>query len=231
MVQGKSEKKKSRPIRRLVESRDVPLPSNWNDFLALPENKRDLSAFLSDELIKATPSGKTYVVAGGLGMEVNVNDPEVDVNNLKSNHEEADTRVVLHCIHSEAEHIVVSARDTDRAVLLLAHFDKMECETLWLKAGTSKKPKYIPIHEIRNTLALEQSVLDSIPAFHAITGCDTVSFLSGHSKKTSWDVFLEHHKLLEPLGKSETMSEEAARMAEAFICRIFKVPYLSLIHI
>jgi len=65
------------------------------------------------------------VVTGGLGMAVNVGDPEVDVNILNSNHEEADTRVVLHCIHTEAEHIVISAHDTDIAVLLLAHFDKM----------------------------------------------------------------------------------------------------------
>ena len=110
---------------------------------------------------------------------MNVSDTEVDVNILKANHEEADTIVVLHCIYTEAEHIVVSAHDTDIAVLLLAHFDKIECKTLWLKSGTYKKPKYIPIHKIRTTLALEQSFLDTIPAFHAITGCDTVSFLSG----------------------------------------------------
>jgi len=48
---------------------------------------------------------------------------------------------------------------------------------------------------------------------------------SGHLKKLSWDVFLEHHKLLEPLGKREALSEEGVQMAEAFICRIFKVPY------
>ena len=94
------------------------------------------------------------VLASGLGIEVNVSDPEIDVNIFKSNHEEADTIVVLHCIHTEAEHIVVSACDRDIAVLL-AHFDKMKCETLWLKLGTYKKPKYTPIHEIRRTLALE----------------------------------------------------------------------------
>ena len=76
------------------------------------------------------------VLVGGLGIEVNVSDPEIDVNILKSNHEEADTIVVLHCIYTEAEHIVVSACDTDIAVLL-AHLDKMECETLWLKLGLS----------------------------------------------------------------------------------------------
>jgi len=122
----------------------------------------------------------------------------------------------LHRIHTEAEHIVVSAHDSDITVLLLAHFDKMECETLWLKSGTSKKQKYIPIHEIRRTLALEQSVLDTIPALHAITGCDTVSFLSRHLKKTSWDVFLEQHKLLEPFGKSEALSEESINSISLF---------------
>ena len=82
--------------------------------------------------------------------------------------------MVLRCIYTVAEHNVVSVCDTDIAVLLLTHFDKMECKTLWLKSETSKKPKYIPIHKIRTTLALEQSFLDTVPAFHAITGCDTV---------------------------------------------------------
>lgn len=218
-------KKKSRPIRRLVESRDVPLPSNWNDFLALSENKRDLSAFLSDEIIRASPHGKTVIVAGGLGMEVRTTDPEIDTSMLQSDHEEADTRVILHCIHSVTENIVVLARDTDIAILLIAHFNKMKCETLWLQAGTSKKPKYIPIHGIVKTLALEQTVLESMLAYHAITGCDTVSYLQGHSKKTSWNVFLEHHKLLHEFGKTETLSVNDANMAEAFICRIYQVPY------
>jgi len=219
----KRKKKKSCSIRRLVESREVPLPANWNDFLALSENKRDLAAFLSEELVRAAPSGRTVVVAGSSAMEVKASNSEIDVSMLRSDHEEADTRVILHCIHSAADHIVVLARDTDIAILLLAHFIKIPCETLWLKAGTSSKPKYIPIHEIWETF--EQSVLDTILAFHAITGCDTVSYLKGHSKKTSWDVFLENHMLLQDIGKSEDLSEEGASMAEAFLCRIYKVPY------
>ena len=38
-------------ILHLIGSRNVPLPSKWGDFLALSENKRDLSTFLTDELI------------------------------------------------------------------------------------------------------------------------------------------------------------------------------------
>ncbi|KAG1714425.1 Transmembrane protein 165 [Nymphon striatum] len=165
------------------------------------------------------------IVAGGLGLEVEITDPEIEISMLRSDHEEADTRVVLHCVHASSQHIVVSARDTDITIILLAHFDSMHCEKLWLKAGTSKKLKYIPIHEIRNTLSFEQPVLDALLAFHAITGCDTVSYLMGHSKKTSWDVFLEHNKLLQKIGEDSTVSEDGIRMAEAFICRIYKVPY------
>ena len=40
---------------------------------------------------------------------------------LRANHEEADTRVVLHCIHAETEDVVEAARDTDILLLLLQH--------------------------------------------------------------------------------------------------------------
>ncbi|KAG1683971.1 hypothetical protein GQR58_009569 [Nymphon striatum] len=193
-------KKNYRPIRRLVQS-----------------------PFLTGELIKAAPAGKTMIGAGS-GNDRRT-DPEIEISMLRSDHEEADTRVVLHCVHASSQHIVVSARDTDITIILLAHFDSMHCEKLWLKAGTSKKPKYIPIHEIRNTLSFEEPVLDALLAFHAITGCDTMSYLMGHSKKTSWDVFLEHNKLLQKIGEDGTVSEDGIRMAEAFICRIYTVPY------
>lgn len=85
-----------------------------------------------------------------------------------------------------------------------------------------KKPKYVPIHTIRDQLNLSDQVYDTMPAFHAITGCDTVSYLSGHSKKSAWDVFIEHHHLLKDLGKSPTVSKEVAEDAEKFICHIYK---------
>lgn len=66
----KRKKKKYCSIIRPVESRAVPMPSNWNDFLALSKDKSDFVAFLSEELVRAAPSGKTVVVAGSSEMEV-----------------------------------------------------------------------------------------------------------------------------------------------------------------
>ncbi|KAG1673144.1 hypothetical protein GQR58_015688 [Nymphon striatum] len=95
------------------------------------------------------------IVAGGLGLEVETTDPEIEISMLRSDHEEAETRYALREALAQSWNIK--------------------------KAIPSK---YIPIHEIRNTLSFEQPVLDALLAFHAITGCDTVSYLMGHSKKT-----------------------------------------------
>ena len=50
--------KTARPIRRLVEGRDVPLPNNWSNVLSLADNKADLAHFLSEELCSHAPVDK-----------------------------------------------------------------------------------------------------------------------------------------------------------------------------
>lgn len=64
--------KSARPIRRPIESRDVPLPINWNNFISLAENKADLANFLSEHLSSQAPHDKEIVVAGGFTDESEV---------------------------------------------------------------------------------------------------------------------------------------------------------------
>ena len=52
-----------------------------------------------------------------------------------------------------------------------------------MRAGTFKKPKYLPIHMICEHLKKKIPEVNTILSFHAITGCDTVSYSAGHSKK------------------------------------------------
>ena len=216
-------KKGKRPVRRQIESATVPLPSDWSNFMALEENKADLALLLSNYLIEHSPGDKTMVVAGGFSEAtvVKSSDPTLDLSMLESDHEEADTRLILHCIHAHMESMVVSVRDTDVLLLMLAHYDKMGCSTLLMKAGTSKHPKYIPVHDIRRQVPIEQ--VSSILAFHAITGCDSVSQFSGHSKKTAWRVFQQHHDNLSHLGKGY-FTEDISKSAEKFICQLYGVP-------
>ena len=49
----------------------------------------------------------------------------VNVSELMANHEEADTRLMLHSIYSGAQTIVVYTRNTDILICLLVHRSKI----------------------------------------------------------------------------------------------------------
>ena len=99
--------------------------------------------------------------------------------------------------------MVVSPCDTDMLLLLVAHYNRMGCTHLYMKAGTSKALKYFPVHKIHKLLSVDQ--VDTLPAFHAVRGCDSVSQFSGHSKKTTWQVFQQNHTDIIGLGKGPSL--------------------------
>ena len=222
--------KTARPIRRLVEIRDVPLLKNWSTFLSLADNKADLAHFLSEELCSQAPVDKEIVVAGGFRDELEVKSSTgatvevksstgaTDLGPLKSTHEEADTRLVLHAAHSQFHTVVVFSRDIDVLPLLVSHFQRMQCQHLWMKSGTSKKRLYIDA--IFNKLP--NGSASSLLAFHALTGCDTTSYIANHTKRSLWKIFKEHHGLLKNLGIGE-LTDDAIQSSETFVCRIYNV--------
>ncbi|KAG7172955.1 hypothetical protein Hamer_G008452 [Homarus americanus] len=53
-----------------------------------------------------------------------------------------------------------------------------------LTFGTGKNRRYIAAHQIAKALGLQKS--RALPVLNAITGCDTVSAFTGHSKKAAW---------------------------------------------
>jgi len=52
--------------------------------------------------------------------------------------------MILHCVQSDAE-FLVSSQDTDGFILLIAHLEKMSCKQLWMRMGTSKKPRCLGV--------------------------------------------------------------------------------------
>ncbi|CAL4125529.1 unnamed protein product [Meganyctiphanes norvegica] len=111
--------KNRRPIRKIIEHPDVPLPANWSNYMALPENKSEYENFLSTQLKLCAPPNIEIVLAGGFTDELEVwsSKDTTNTSQLSSNQEEADTRLILHAINSNYQYIVVSSRDTDVLVL------------------------------------------------------------------------------------------------------------------
>ena len=57
-----------------------------------------------------------------------------------------------------------------------------------------------------------------MPSYHALTGCNTVSQVSGHGK--TWKTFKNHTILLNNFGRG-VVYEATEENAEAFICRVY----------
>ena len=120
--------------RRVVES--APIPKNWQDFLRVDINKTELFSFLSKELIHSfdTENKEPVVTDGDRVLCV---PPQQDIDALAPcNHEEADSRMLLHVAHA-AKHrhhqILVRTIDTDVVVLavMVAH-TRPDKDELWL---------------------------------------------------------------------------------------------------
>ena len=57
------------PMRRFVEGRDIPLPTNWSTFLSSADNKADLAHSLSEALCSQAPVDNVFLVAVDLDMD------------------------------------------------------------------------------------------------------------------------------------------------------------------
>src|SRR5688572_7504227 len=60
-----------RPIRQCIQCRSVPLPGNWLNYLAMPENKADIAAYPSVQISTVTYGDRDAVVADGFVDEDN----------------------------------------------------------------------------------------------------------------------------------------------------------------
>ena len=112
------------------------------------------------------------------------------------------------------DRIVIGCRDTD-VLVLLVHYKHQLPREIWLKSETARDPKYVPVHEIK----LDVAMRSTLPAFHAVTGCDTVSQFAGIGKVTAWKTFKENSHLLVSLGCGN-LTEETPNSVEKFVFKI-----------
>ena len=69
---------------------------------------------------------------------------------LKSDHEEADTRMMLHAADCSdiCPRVVIESPDTGVAVLAVYVVTSLSCQQMWVKTGVRDKLRYIPIHAL-----------------------------------------------------------------------------------
>eukprot|EP00058_Branchiostoma_floridae_P011619 XP_002597107.1 hypothetical protein BRAFLDRAFT_76362 [Branchiostoma floridae] len=208
--------------RRRVEETS-PIPNNWQQFLRSNDNKKELFDHLNATLLKSASTEQNLVVTDGPNVRcVPPRDTEID----PCNHEEADSRIMVHVADAANEgfrRILVRSVDTDVVVLAVATVQQLASIELWIAFGTGKDFRYIAAHEISQTLGPQKSL--ALPVFHAFTGCDTVSQFSHIGKKTAWKVWETHDEFTATFydlhSSPHHISDEAETALEYFTILLF----------
>ena len=171
-------------------SETTKMPSNWQQFLRVNENKVDLFHFLTD--LPFTDIGNrtllmTYdqsIVHFGVAVDTD------DISPCA--HEEANTRLILHCFHAGKcghRHIIIRTVDTDVVVLAVTFFDRMLLTELWVHFGVGRNTRVIAVHDVVRLIGTPRCC--ALPLFHAFSGCDTVSSFAGKGKNLHGMHFLK----------------------------------------
>ena len=115
-----------------------------------------------------------------------------DILDLNCQHEEADTRIVLHIKHACEQivlprSIVVRCIDTDVLIILLFHTENIE-GFVWMDVGLDRNNtrRYVDVTKFSGELGRE--MCSALPAIHAFTGCDYTSAFLRKGKSRPVDI-------------------------------------------
>ena len=153
----------------------------------------------------------------------------VFVTELECNHEEADTRMLLHAHHASqsTENIVIHTPDTDVLLIAIAASSQIS-GNIFIRTGTKNKVRIISIEKVKNTLILRYDLQPTITellsksllGFHAFTGCDTVSAFSNKGKVKPLKILLKNQKYMETfaeIGNNPAPSDEQLDKIQEFV--------------
>lgn len=138
--------------KRFVVNAGTKIPKSWPNFLRDAENKVQLFRLLSSSLQNlSVPGVEIYSTAGSL---VVCSSSNADLSYISPcNHEEADSRLILHTADAAKKGLktcMIRTPDSDVLVLAVAYARKVNLESLWVSIGSGKH------HQLVNATALSE---------------------------------------------------------------------------
>ena len=189
-IKASTREKRGKGIRRKVAGKNK-VPTNWKGFLRDEKNKQELFEFLSTKIVAFdyAESKEVFVTKGQ-----NVLTNKITLQMSSCDHEEADTRLIIHTIDALSKGrntCLVRTVDTDIVVILVGkffHFISLNSAAdIWVAFGTGKNFTYLHINTISHNLGEEKCL--ALPFFHSFSGCDTTSAFFGKGKKAAWEAW------------------------------------------
>ena len=204
----------------------------WSKYLSCGKNKENLLNFLYESWCKVDINvlGKISLVVGHNDechiIRVNDSNTAIEISpiyELYCNHEEADTRLLLHSAYAakSSEHVVINSPDTDVFVLSLAFCMDIDAE-LYFHTGKGNKKRTVAVRQVYRHYG--ENVCNAIIGCYCITGCDTISAFHGIGKKTALKVMKssqEHIASLARLGNEFPVPNSLLEEMEAYTCELY----------
>ena len=152
------------------------VPRQWKKFLGVGSNKESLIRFLVEYWQRSSPEAfkgiEVYATTANkcCSFKPNVESVMVEeVPSLESDHEEADTRMLLHAKHAaaHADTIIIKSPDTDVFVFAIACCLDIGANVLF-ETGTGNNQRRLSINSIATTLGSRWC--KALIGFHMFTG-------------------------------------------------------------
>ena len=199
----------------------------WKQFIKSSQNKANLIRFLCKEWKSIHYRSRLEGIHMYVGYDQEcfkcAEESVESVEHLRSNHEEADTRIFLHAkdAASTGEAIVVVSEDTEVFTLAVAKANIIGVP-IYQKRGTQNRARFLNITDISSILGSDVSAC--LPGLHAFTGCDTVSAFAGKGKVTALKLVRKNptsQRAFTRIGTEIEVSTELLDQLEEFTCALY----------
>ncbi|GFO04037.1 hypothetical protein PoB_003054200 [Plakobranchus ocellatus] len=152
----------------------------------------------------------------------------IPVPDLYSSHEEADSRIALHCMYASqqptTERVIVRSPDSDVFLLLLSFSDAIS-RPLIFDTGSGNNRRQLNITDLAATIS--KRLRDAIIGLHAFTDCDSTSCFAGKGKLKALKMLQgdqDHQDTFSRIGTLETISGQDMQVIETFVCQLYGKP-------
>ena len=202
---------------------DQKLPIQWKNYLKCGQNKEELVRFLYESWAMDYPYHFKLNVAFDRKSFSLVPDSKPVQMYSNCDHEEADTRLVLHALQASqnCSAILIKSPDSDVAFISLAHVESISATVLF-ETGTADSKRIINLSSLQKSM--KPNVAEALLGLHVFTGCDTTSAFHGKGKAKAFKIFqdCEHYQeAFKNLGQDFNVSDDVRASLEDFVCKLY----------
>ena len=229
-IKNGERQKRGTSVRLIISSAHSKLPHNFTNFLKNGENKTRLIELICqvitqnpDQALRLLKCNQIYFSKESHCILLDEEGPR-DVEHLKSNQEEADTKVILHCLDAlitPESTVVLRSHSGDTDIMVLAvTLIRNSCEHLFIDYGCGKNRRAIQLSNI----TMSEREKDALLGFHAFSGNDYISAFFMKGKAVGWKCVQKKERFIEifsEFGNTSDLNQTVLSLLEEYVCNLY----------